>query len=64
MDLRDGRGRLEHAHEVRERGLLVVDREQPQPVGPVHAARTPARNFGSVMTTVVPSPFSPSITSP
>ena len=45
-----GRG-LEHAHEVLERGQLVVDREQL-----AQAARTPARNFGSVMTTVVPRP--------
>ena len=37
-------------------GPLVVDREQREALA--HPARTPARNFGSVITTVVPSPFS------
>ena len=46
----DRRRGLEHAHEVLERGQLVVDGAAS--LG--HAARTPARNFGSVITTVVP----------
>jgi hypothetical protein len=50
VDAVDGRRRREQPHEVLERWQLVVDREDP------HAARTPARNFGSVITTVVPRP--------
>ena len=49
-----GRG-LEHAHEVLQRGPLVVDRQHAH-----QAARTPARNFGSVITIVVPRPSSDS----
>ena len=45
----------QQAREVVERGPLVVDREHAQ-ARPAHAARTPARNFGSVIVTVVPRP--------
>jgi len=41
------------ADEILERRQLVVDGQHP------HAARTPARNFGSVITTVVPSTCKP-----
>jgi hypothetical protein len=47
-----GRG-LEHPHEVLERWQLVVDGQH------LHAARTPARNFGSVITTALDSTTSP-----
>ena len=42
--------------EVGERRPLVVDGEDRAARRPAHAARTPARNFGSVIVTVVPSP--------
>ena len=50
--------RAQHAREVLERGPLVVHGEDP------HAARTPGANFGTVITTVVPSPGADCTTSP
>ena len=47
--------RVEHPREVLERGALVVDGEDAQAVVG-HAARTPARNFGTVIVTAVPRP--------
>ena len=54
LDLGHVGRRLEHPREVLERWPLVVDRQHPQ--RPPHAARTPGRNFGSVIVTVVPLP--------
>ena len=41
---------------------LLIDSEEAKLVG--HAARTPARNFGIVITTVVPAPGVDSNSSP
>src|SRR6185437_3256014 len=54
--------RSQHADQVLERGRLVVHREESKAIG--HAALTPARNLGIVMTTVVPDPGAESSSSP
>jgi hypothetical protein len=50
--------RAQHPREVVQRRALVVDGEDS------HAARTPARNFGTSMRTAVPSPGVDSTCSP
>ena len=52
VDLLDRGLRPQHPREIVERGPLVIDGEHAER----HAARTPARNFGTSMRTVVPSP--------
>ncbi len=60
----DLRGAVEQPRQVLERGSLVVDGQDPQARAVAHAARTPARNFGTVIVTVVPRPSRESISRP
>ncbi len=62
VDLADARQAAQQARKIGERGLLVVDGEDAEALA--HAARTPARNFGTVIRTTVPWPGVDSISSP
>ena len=63
----DGRMPLQHVGELVERGRLVVDGEHGHRFAHADApplARTPDRNFGTRITTLVPAPIAVSTTRP